>query len=159
LRWWCSLPRRPGAAGAVLRVRPVWIEASRINREVTARCSEGYPCLWEAELSARRTAASSRRFLSSPWIRRPSVVYGSGIERSSIAAAARFWPTPLEAGGGLALTSLAMWCWMPWGRWRASPTGAWSAHSCPMFRRNGSSVPAPSSSLASISRICSSCAS
>jgi hypothetical protein len=34
LRWWCSLPRRPGAAGAVLRVRPVWTEASRMNREV-----------------------------------------------------------------------------------------------------------------------------
>jgi hypothetical protein len=37
------LPRRPGAAGAVLRVRPVWTEASRMNREVAARCSEGYP--------------------------------------------------------------------------------------------------------------------
>jgi hypothetical protein len=34
----------------------------RMNREVAARCSEGYPCLREAELSARRTAASSRRF-------------------------------------------------------------------------------------------------
>jgi hypothetical protein len=67
-------------------------------------------------LSARRTAASSRRFLSSPWIRRPSVVDGSGIARRSIAVAARFWPTPLEAGGGLALTSSAMRCWMPWGR-------------------------------------------
>jgi hypothetical protein len=85
-----------------------------MNREVAARCSEGYPCLREAELSARRTAASSRRFLSSPWIRRPSVVDSSGIARSSIAAAARFWPTPLEAGGGLALTSSAMRCWMPW---------------------------------------------
>jgi hypothetical protein len=31
------------------------------------------------------------------------VVDGSGIARSSIAAAARFWPTPLEAGGSLAL--------------------------------------------------------
>jgi hypothetical protein len=50
----------------VLRVRPVWTEASRMNREVAARCSEGYPYLREAELSARRTAASSRRFLSSP---------------------------------------------------------------------------------------------
>jgi hypothetical protein len=55
-----------GAAGAVLRVHPVWTEASRMNREVAARCSEGHPCLREAELSARRTAASSRRFLSSP---------------------------------------------------------------------------------------------
>ena len=44
----------------------VWTEASRMNREVAARCSEGYPCLQEAELSARRTAASFRRFLSSP---------------------------------------------------------------------------------------------
>jgi hypothetical protein len=50
----------------------------------------GYPCLREAELSACRTATSSRRFLSSPWIRRPSVVDGSGIAQSSIAAAARF---------------------------------------------------------------------
>jgi hypothetical protein len=113
LRWWCSLPRQPEAADAVLRVRPVWTEASRMNQEVAARCSEGYPCLRDAELSARRTTASSRRFLSSPWIRRPSVVDGSGIAQSSIAAAARFWLTPLEAGGGLALTSSAMRSWMP----------------------------------------------
>jgi hypothetical protein len=84
-----------------------------MNREVTAQCSEGYPCLREAELSAHRTAASSRRFLSSPWIRRPSVVDGSGIARRSIAAVARFWRTPLETGGGLALTSSVMRCWMP----------------------------------------------
>jgi hypothetical protein len=76
----------------------------------------GYPCLQKAELSARRTAASFRRFLSSPWIRRPSVVDSSGIARSSIAAAARFWPTPLEAGGSLALASLAMRCWTSWAR-------------------------------------------
>jgi hypothetical protein len=68
-----------------------------------SRCAmlQGHPCLWEAELSARRTAASSKRFLSSPWIRRPSVVDGSGIARSSIDAAARFWLTPLEAGAAL----------------------------------------------------------
>jgi hypothetical protein len=36
------------------------------------------------------------------------VVDGSGIVRSSIAAAARFWPTPLEAGGSLALASDAV---------------------------------------------------
>jgi hypothetical protein len=95
------LPRRPGAAGVASRVRPVWTEASRTSREVVARCSGGYPCLREAELSARRTAASSRRFLSSPWIRRLSVVDGSGIARSSIATAARFWPTPLEARAAL----------------------------------------------------------
>jgi hypothetical protein len=71
----------------------------------------GHPCLREAELSARRTAASSRRFLCSPWIRRPSVVDGSGIARSSIAAAARFWPTPLEAGGSLALASSTIRHW------------------------------------------------
>jgi hypothetical protein len=41
----------------------------------------------------------------------PSVVDGSGIARSSIAAAARFWPTPLEAGGSLALASLAIRRW------------------------------------------------
>jgi hypothetical protein len=49
-------------------------------------------------------------------LRRPSVVDGSGIARSSIAAAARFWPTPLEAEGSLALASLAMRCWTSWGR-------------------------------------------
>jgi hypothetical protein len=62
-----------------------------LPHESGSRCAMlrgGHPCLREAELSARRTAASSRRFLSSPWIRRPSVVDGSGIARSSIAAAA-----------------------------------------------------------------------
>jgi hypothetical protein len=98
------------------RVRPVWTEASRMNREVAARCSGGYPCLREAELSARRTAASSRRFLSSPWIRRPSVVDGSGIARNSIVATARFWRTPLEAGGSLALASSTMRCLTSWAR-------------------------------------------
>jgi hypothetical protein len=76
----------------------------------------GYPCLREAELSARRIVTSSRRFLSSLWIRRPLVVDGSGIARSSIAVAARFWPTPLEAGGSLALASSVMRCWTSWGR-------------------------------------------
>jgi hypothetical protein len=87
-----------------------------MNREVAARCSGGYPCLREAELLARRTAASSRRFLSSPWICRPSVVDDSGIARSSIATAARFWLTPLEAVGSLALASSAMRCWTSWAR-------------------------------------------
>jgi hypothetical protein len=41
------------------------------------------------------------------------VVDGFGIARRSIAAAARFWPTPLEVGGGLTLTSSAMRCWIP----------------------------------------------
>jgi hypothetical protein len=90
-----GFPHESGSRGAMLR---------------------GYPCLREAELSARRTAASSRRFLSSPWIRCPSVVDGFGIARSSIAAAARFWPTPLEAGGSLALASSAMRCWTSWAR-------------------------------------------
>jgi hypothetical protein len=85
-----------------------------MSRELVARCFGGHPCLREAELSACRTAASSRRFLSSPWIRRPSMVDGSGIARSSIAAAARFWSTPLEAGGSLALASLAIRCSTSW---------------------------------------------
>jgi hypothetical protein len=44
-----------------------------LPHESRSRCAmlRGHPCLREAELSARRTAASSRRFLSSPWIRRP----------------------------------------------------------------------------------------
>jgi hypothetical protein len=45
-----------------------------------------------------------------------SMVDGSGIARRSIAAATRFWPTPLDAGGGLTLTSSVMRCWKPWGR-------------------------------------------
>jgi hypothetical protein len=153
------LPRRPGAAGVVFRVRPMWTEASRMNREVAARCSGGYPCLREAELSARRTAASSRRFLSPPWIRRPSVVDGSGIARSSIATTARFWSTPLEARGSLALASSAMRCWTSWARSRTSPGGARPAYSYPILCRSCTSCPASSSSLACISRICSSCAS
>jgi hypothetical protein len=92
------VPRAPG------------VDRGRMNWEVATRCSGGVPCLREAELLARRTAASFRRFLSSPWIHRPSVVDGSGIAQSSIAAAARFWPTPLEAGGSLALASSAMRC-------------------------------------------------
>jgi hypothetical protein len=84
-----------------------------LPHESGSRCAmlRGAPCLREAELSARRTAASSTRFLSSPWIRRPSVVDGSGIARSSIAVAARFWPTPLEAGGSLALASSTIRRW------------------------------------------------
>jgi hypothetical protein len=46
-----------------------------------------------------------------PWIRRPSVVDGSGIVRSNTAAAARFWPAPLKAGGGIALASSIMQRW------------------------------------------------
>jgi hypothetical protein len=79
--------------------------------EDVARCSEGHPRLREVELSARRTAASSRRSLSSPWIRRPSVVDGSGIVRSSIAAVASFWPTPLKAEGSPALASSMILRW------------------------------------------------
>jgi hypothetical protein len=41
----------------------------------------------------------------------PLVVDGSDIAQSSIAAAARFWPTPLEAGGSLALASPAIRRW------------------------------------------------
>jgi hypothetical protein len=99
------------AAAVMLVVEATRGRRCRVNREVAARCFGGYPCLREAELSARRTVASSRRFLSSPWICRPSVVDGSGIARSSIAAAARFWPTLLEAGGSLALASSVMQCW------------------------------------------------
>jgi hypothetical protein len=153
------LPRRSGAVGVASRVRPVRTEASRMSREVVARCSGGHPCLQEAELSARRIAASSRRFLSSPWIRRPSVVDGSGIARSSIAAVARFWPTPLEAGGTLALSSSTIQRWTSRARRRAYPACARPAHSCSMFCRSCTSCPASSSSLACISRICSSCVS
>jgi hypothetical protein len=77
-------------------------------REGVTRCSKGSPRLREAELSAYRTAASSRRLLSSRWIRRPSMVDGSGIVRSNIAAAARLWPAPLKAGGSIALASSTM---------------------------------------------------
>jgi hypothetical protein len=41
----------------------------------------------------------------------PVAIPSSGIARSSIAAAARFSPTPLEAGGSLALASSAIRRW------------------------------------------------
>jgi hypothetical protein len=71
----------------------------------------GVSSLREAELSARRTAAPSRRSLSSPWIRHPSMVDGSGMVRSSIAAAARSWQDPLTARGSaaLALSTIRRW--------------------------------------------------
>ena len=117
--------RRDQNCGSRTTVWPAnWVERTMTtSSSATAPCSSPTPltpgwstCLREAELSARRTAAPSRRFLSSPWIHRRSVVDGSGIARRSIAAAARFWPTPLDAGGGLTLTSSAMRCWKPWGR-------------------------------------------
>jgi hypothetical protein len=56
--------------------------------------------------------------MSLPWIRRPSVVDGSGMVRSSIAAAARSWPDPLTAGGSVALALSTM------RRWTSLPTPA-----------------------------------
>ena len=53
--------------------------------------SEAPPHRQEAELSAYYIAVVSRRSLSSPWTHRLSEVEGSGIVRSSIAAAAMFW--------------------------------------------------------------------
>jgi hypothetical protein len=41
----------------------------------------------------------------------PSVVDGSGFAQSSIAAAARFWPTTLDAGDSLALASSTIRRW------------------------------------------------
>jgi hypothetical protein len=41
----------------------------------------------------------------------PPLVDGSGIAWSSIAAAARFWPTPLKAGGSPALASSTTQRW------------------------------------------------
>jgi hypothetical protein len=86
-----------------------------MHREDTVRCSEGSARQREAELSARRTVVPSRRSLSSPWIRRPSVVDGSGMVRSSIAAAARSWSDPLTAGGSAALALSMMRRWMSRG--------------------------------------------
>ena len=57
-----------------------------------------------------------RRSLNSPWICRPSVVDGSGMVRSSIAAAARSWPDPLTAGGSAALALSTMRRWTSWAR-------------------------------------------
>jgi hypothetical protein len=82
-----------------------------MRREGAARCSEGSPRLREAELSACQTVAPSRRPLSLPWIRRPSVVDGFGIVRRNIAAAARLWLALLKAGGGIALASSTMLRW------------------------------------------------
>jgi hypothetical protein len=58
------------------------------------------------------------------------VVDGSGIARSSIAAAARFWPTPLEAGGSL-----------PWHRQRYS-AGRPRPDDVPLWRMLGLPTPA-----------------
>jgi hypothetical protein len=44
----------------------------------------------------------------------PLGVDSSGIAQSRIAAAARFWPNPLEAGGSLALASSAIRRWTSW---------------------------------------------
>jgi hypothetical protein len=52
-----------------------------------------------------------QEILEFAWIRRPSVVDGSGIVRSSIAAAARFWSAPLKAGGSPALASSTIRRW------------------------------------------------
>jgi hypothetical protein len=65
---------------------------------------------------ALELALSFRRPLSSPWIRRPSVVDGSDIVRSNIAAVARLWPAPLKAGGGIALASSTMRHWTSWAQ-------------------------------------------
>jgi hypothetical protein len=46
----------------------------------------------------------------------PSVVDGSDIVRSNIAAAARFRPAPLKAEGSPALASSMIRCWMSWAR-------------------------------------------
>jgi hypothetical protein len=68
-----------------------WTEASLSWREGPVRCFEADSRSQEAEFSACWTAAHSRRPLISPWIRCPSVVDGSGIVRSKIVVAARFW--------------------------------------------------------------------
>ena len=62
----------------------------------------------DAELLACCTAAVSRRSRSSPWTHRPSEVEGSGIVRSSIAAAATFWLARLKIGGYSPSSSLLM---------------------------------------------------
>jgi hypothetical protein len=49
-------------------------------------------------------------------MRRPSVVDGSGMARSSIAAAARSWPDPLTAGGSGALALSTMQRRMSWAQ-------------------------------------------
>jgi hypothetical protein len=46
----------------------------------------------------------------------PLVVDGFGIVRSSIAAAARFWPVPLKVGGSPALASSMIRHWTSWAR-------------------------------------------
>jgi hypothetical protein len=46
----------------------------------------------------------------------PLMVDGFGIVRSSITAAARFWPVPLKAGGSPALASSMIRHWTSWAR-------------------------------------------
>ena len=69
---------------------------------------EVFPRRRDAELLACCTAAVSRRSRSSPWTHRPSKVEGSGIVRSSIAAAVTFWLARLKIGGCSPPSSLLM---------------------------------------------------
>jgi hypothetical protein len=67
-----------------------WTEASLSRREGLAWSSEAGSQSREVELSAYWTTTDSRSPRISPWIQSPSVVDGSGMVRSKIAAATRF---------------------------------------------------------------------
>jgi hypothetical protein len=82
---------------------------------------------------------------------------GFGVVQSNIAAAARLWPAPLKAGGSPALASSIIHRWTSRARCRAPPVSARPAHSCSMFCWSCTSRLVSSSSLACISRSCSSC--
>jgi hypothetical protein len=94
----------------VSRVRSVWTEASRMNREVATRCFGGVPLPSGGRAFGPSDRDILQEILELSLDTPPLVVDGSGIARSSIAAAARFWLTPLESGGSLALALSAMRC-------------------------------------------------
>ena len=126
-------------------------------------CSEAPPRRREVELLACCIAAVSRRSRSSPRTHRPSVVEGSGIAQTSIAAAATFWLARLKIGGCSLPSSLLMRRWTSRALHRALPpslrprcscsrvsrsyyswsrswsTFAWSSQSCSRSRRQRSS--------------------
>jgi hypothetical protein len=76
--------------GAFPLVGLEWTEASLTKREGPARCPEASSQSRKNELSACWTTTHSKSPRISLWIRRPSVVEGSGMVRSKIAAAVRF---------------------------------------------------------------------
>ena len=111
-------------------------EASLSYRGGAVGSSEAPPRRREAELSACCTAAVLRRSRSAPRTRRPSMVEGSGIARTSIAAAATFWLEQLKIGGCPLPLSLLMRRCTSWALRRALPPSPQPRCSCSRVSRS-----------------------